>query len=139
MGTQGSCSKPACMSTLPFLRPLLKTTANFCTGEDQSVQRATLSPTSCSGQACFGEGERQTNGSPGVVLVLGQATYGSASATSCSRAWQAQMGPMGLHCGASVPQRGVIVPQRGVSEEVLDVQSLQIEAVKHLDYGNLRY
>lgn len=39
---------------------------------------------------------------------------------------------MGLHCGVSVPQQGV-------SEEVLDVQSLPTEAVKHLDYDNMRY
>lgn len=85
------------------LVPLMPT-ANFCTGEDRCIQRAALSPTSCCGQACFGDGGRQTTGRSRDELAPGQAAYGSASAVPYPRPLHARMGPMGVCCWISVPQ-----------------------------------
>ena len=78
------------------------------------------------------EGGRQMKGSPRGELALGQAAYNSASAMLCPHMLQTWMGPVGVHCWVSVPQRGV-------SEEMLDVKALQTEAVKHLDCDNMTY
>ena len=42
------------------------------------------------------------------------------------------MGPVGVHCSVGVTQQGV-------SEEMLDVKTLQTEIVKHLGCGNMTY
>lgn len=46
------------------------------------------------------EGGRQTEGSHRGALLLGQATYGSASAASCPHVRQAQMDPWDFTAGS---------------------------------------
>lgn len=135
MGTRGSSPQPACAYTHPSLTPLLDAAhANFCTREDPGVHRGQQSVLQAAlGRLALGkEGGRQTKGSLRGDLAPGQAAYSSASATPCLHTLQAPMGPVGVRCWVSVPQRGV-------SEEMLHVKCLQTEAVKQLGCDNMTY